>query len=270
MPRAADRLIPPRSLPLVALLVLTMLAQIAYPLNSGAGRDILTAIVVISFAALAIGQAARARGLPGAVALLVIAGGTGLAAELIGVHTGFPFGPYRYASSLGPRFFGVPLLIVLAWPMMAWPAALVARRLATRPLARVLVGVWALAAWDLFLDPQMVAAGHWTWTAVGGHLPGVPSVPLTNFAGWLLVSLAISAGLQAILRSDQPDDRLAVTSYLWVYASSVLGLALFLGLPAAAGWGALGMGLVAIPLAWQLIRDWQHRPHWVGSIEASR
>ncbi len=30
--------------------------------------------------------------------------------------------------------------------------------------------------------------------------------------------------------------------YLWTYASSVLAHAVFLGLPASAAWGALGMG----------------------------
>ena len=37
--------------------------------------------------------------------------------------------------------------------------------------------------WDLFLDPQMVAAGHWTWLDPDPALPGVPGVPLTNYAG---------------------------------------------------------------------------------------
>jgi putative membrane protein len=36
--------------------------------------------------------------------------------------------------------------------------------------------------------------------------------------------------------------------YLWTYFSSVLALAVFFGLPAAALWGAIGMGTVALPL----------------------
>ncbi len=47
----------------------------------------------------------------------------------------------------------------------------------------------ALAAWDVFLDPQMVDAGHWTWADPSPGLPGVAHVPLTNFAGWLLVAV---------------------------------------------------------------------------------
>jgi hypothetical protein len=37
--------------------------------------------------------------------------------------------------------------------------------------------------------------------------------------------------------------------YLWLYAGWFVALAGFLDLAAAAGWGALGMGAVAVPLA---------------------
>ena len=55
---------------------------------------------------------------------------------------------------------------------------------AAAPLARVAVAAAALASWDLFLDPQMVDAGHWRWSDPSPALPGVPTVPLTNYAGW--------------------------------------------------------------------------------------
>jgi putative membrane protein len=42
--------------------------------------------------------------------------------------------------------------------------------------------------------------------------------------------------------------------YLWTYVSSILALSAFLSLSAAALWGALGMGLVAVPLAVALVR----------------
>ena len=42
--------------------------------------------------------------------------------------------------------------------------------------------------------------------------------------------------------------------YLWTYVSSILALLAFFGLRAAALWGALGMGLVALPLAVTLVR----------------
>jgi putative membrane protein len=48
-----------------------------------------------------------------------------------------------------------------------------------------------------------------------------------------------------------------VALYLWTYASSIVGLAAFLHLGGAALWGALGMGAVALPLAWRLVRAWR-------------
>ena len=43
--------------------------------------------------------------------------------------------------------------------------------------------------------------------------------------------------------------------YLWTYYASVLAHAVFLGLPASALWGALGMGLVAVPLTVHMVRS---------------
>ena len=132
------------------------------------------------------------------VALAVYAAvtvGGGFGVEVLGVHTGLPFGAYRYAVLARRAVFGVPVLIALAWPMLAWPAALAARRLVRGVGARIVLGAWALAAWDVFLDPQMVAAGHWRWLHPAPHLPGVGRLcrsPTT--LGWLVVALVMSLG----------------------------------------------------------------------------
>lgn len=232
-----------------------VLLQVGYPLTSGASRERLTVGIVVAFAVTSAVHAALTRGWRTGGAAIVLAGAGGFAAEVVGVHTGFPFGAYAYGPALGPRLLGVPLVVALAWTMLAWPAALVARRLVTGPVARVAVGAWALASWDLFLDPQLVAAGAWRWTDVGPHLPGVGDVPLTNYAGWLLVAAALSAGLQWTLRADRGGrDAVPVALYLWTWAGSALALAAFLDRPAAAAWGALGMGLVAVPLLRTLSR----------------
>ncbi len=230
--------------------------QIAYPLTHGSTRDAVTIAVVLTFAAASAAHAVRTLGWlrGGALVLVIMAGG--FAVEVLGVHTGVPFGSYAYADSLGPRLFTVPLLLGAAWTMLAWPAAVVARRLAASYLGRVGIGAWALASWDLFLDPQMVADGHWTWSSTAPHLPGVDTVPLTNYAGWLLVSLVVSLLLQAFVPRPIEDDAVPVALYLWTWIGSVVAFLVFLdGLAAAAGWGALGMGLVAVPLVAQLIRS---------------
>ena len=157
-----------------------------------------------------------------------------------------PFGQYDYADSLGPKLLGVPLVIPLAWAMMGYPCLLVGRRLASTRLGATLVGAWALASWDLFLDPQMVEAGHWVWTDVQAALPGAPGIPVSNYLGWLLVATLMMAVLQALPRV-RADDRVPAALFGWTYLSSVLAFAVFFGRPAVALVGGVGMGVVAVP-----------------------
>nr|WP_240947943.1 carotenoid biosynthesis protein [Planosporangium mesophilum] len=225
------------------------MAEIGYPLADGATRTRLTVLTVLLGCAVSVAHAATSRGWRAAAVLVGVAGGGGLAVEALGVATGVPFGSYGYSAALGPSALGVPLVIPLAWTWMAWPAWLVAGRLAPGA-AQVPVAGLALAAWDLFLDPQMVAEGYWTWRAPRPALPGVPDIPISNYLGWLLVAIALMALLAAVPDARRPGpDGPMYALYLWTYASGVLAHAVFLHLPASAVWGGLGMAPVAVPLA---------------------
>jgi uncharacterized membrane protein len=232
--------------------------QVAYPLVDGQNRAALVIVTVVLGFVVSVSHAALTRGPATAAALVVITAGGGWAVEALGVVTGFPFGGYAYGEALGPALLHVPLVIPLAWTWMAWPAWIAAGRLTSHRMARVLLAGVALAAWDLFLDPQMVAEGYWRWDPPATPaLPGVPGIPLTNYLGWLVVAVAMMAILSAWVgrgRADA-DDRPMLALYLWTYASSVLAHAVFLGLPASAVWGGLGMGVVAIPLVVRLVRS---------------
>jgi putative membrane protein len=131
--------------------------------------------------------------------------------------------------------------------MMAYPALVAARRLVRRRPAQAVVGAWALAAWDLFLDPQMVDAGHWAWADPDPALPGVHGVPVSNYLGWLAVALVLMAAL-SLLPRRRTEDGVPVALYLWTFAGSVLANLVWFDRPAVALWGGLGMGLVAVPL----------------------
>lgn len=238
------RLSAPAVVPAV-LYAATVLAQITYPLTSGAGRDRVTALVVLLGAAAAVVHAATTVGAR-AVAALVGVAAVGLLAEAVGVATGLPFGHYAYSGTLGPEVARVPWLVVAAWVFMAWPAAVVARVVARGRAARVALGAWALAAWDVFLDPQMVDARHWAWAPGGWRLPGIPDVPAANFAGWLLVAVVVSLILQAVPAPAAPAP---LWFYVWTAASSALAAGVFWGRPAVAAWGLLVMGPVAVVAA---------------------
>jgi putative membrane protein len=252
-----------------ALVAAAVLVQIGYPLTPPALRTAVTITSVVVFAAASIVDAGRRHGARGAVVLVAVAGGGGLVAEAVGVATGVPFGGYTYLGTLGPELLGVPAVVPLAWVMMAWPALVVGRALARRPAAVVAVGAAALATWDLFLDPQMVAAGHWAWAHPEPALPLVPGVPLSNYGGWVLVSVVLVAALHRLVGTDRSagagPSGPAAALYLWAYGSSVFAHAAFFGLPGSAVVGGALMGLVAVPFAAVVLRSAmtrsaRHRP----------
>jgi putative membrane protein len=245
------------------LVAAAVLAQIAYPLMPEAWRTEVTVASVVIFFVAAVADAARVHGLAGAAVLTGVAGGGGLVAEAVGVATGLPFGHYAYTGTLGPELLGVPVVVPLAWVMMAWPALVVARTLAARGPAVAAVGAVALTAWDVFLDPQMVAAGHWTWFDTAPGLPLIPGIPLTNYIGWLLVSMVIMAILDRTLPREPFPSAPAAALYLWVYFSSVMGHAVFFDLPGSAITGAVIMGAVAVPFAVALVRRRGRNRHTV-------
>ncbi len=225
-----------------------VLVQIVYPLMPASLTTAVTVSSVVVFFLASLVDVVRVHGVRGGVGLVGVAGGGGLVAEAVGLATGLPFGPYVYTGTLGPELLGVPVVVPLAWAMMAWPALVVGRALAVRGGAVVAVGAVALATWDLFLDPQMVAAGHWVWLAPSPSLPLVPGIPLTNFVGWLVVAVLVIGALHRVL-GPGPGSGPASALYLWVYASSVLAHLAVFGLPGSALVGGLGMGAVAIPFA---------------------
>ncbi|WP_246613426.1 carotenoid biosynthesis protein [Paractinoplanes bogorensis] len=183
-----------------ALLGALVLAQICYPLTSGGTRAAFTVATVLLGYVLSVSHALLTRGPRAALALVGTATLGGFAVEAIGVATGFPFGTYDYSGQLGPKILGVPLIIPLAWTWMAWPAWLAAQRLPLGRWARVGVAASGLAAWDLFLDPQMVAEGYWRWESPTPALPGVPGIPVGNYLGWLGFAVVLMTVLDHFVR----------------------------------------------------------------------
>lgn len=233
--------------------------QLPYPLVHGHARDVLTVATVVVFAVVSSGYALASRGAPYAVVLVAIAGLGGLLVEVIGVRTGLPFGRYQYDGGLGPSVAGVPVVVGLAWLMMAHPCVVVAERVAAGVALRVAAAAVALAGWDVFLDPQMVGAHHWHWLDPAPHLPGVQRVPLSNLGGWLLVAAVIATALVVTSRRSRragagAADEPVVVLWIWVWLSSALAALVFFGHPAVAGWGTLAMGIVGVPLLYRVVR----------------
>ena len=241
-----------RRLP-VLLAVVTVLLQVAYPLVEGRPRDLLTLVTVGMFFLASTSHALVHRGARWTALYVLVTAGFGLLAEAVGTRTGLPFGQYEYADSLGPKLLGVPVVIPLAWAMFAYPCLLVGQRLARTAVGAAVVGATALASWDLFLDPQMVEAGHWRFLDVQVALPGAPGIPVSNYLGWLLVAVVMLGVLQLLGRREA-DDRVPAALFLWTWFSSILANLAFFGRPSVALIGGVVMGLVAVPYAISLRR----------------
>lgn len=264
----------------------TVLAQIAYPLTTGEALRWLTIGTVALFAATVVVHAWLTRGATWALVLAVVAAGGGLLVEGVGLRTGRPFGQYSYAGTLGPQVWQVPVVVPLAWLMMAYPCLLLGRTLAARVATRgrrrparrrdrpsavlvALLGGTAMAAWDVFLDPQMVAAGHWHWANPDPGLPGTTGVPLSNLAGWLVAGVCLVGLLHLVLpgsrrhhdwRHDRAlglTDAVPAALLAWTWLGSTLANAAFFDRPWVAVWGGVALGALVLPY---LLVLWGRRP----------
>jgi putative membrane protein len=160
------------------------------------------------------------------------------AVEFVGSQTGFPFGVYNYTDRLQPQLGDVPLLIPFAWLMMLPPAWAVASLITggARDWRFVVASALAFTAWDLFLDPQMVAWDFWRWADPVGYF----GIPWSNYAGWLLAS----ALLTLLARPGNLPVRPLLGIYAITWALETIGQLFFWELPGPAIVGFAAMGIM--------------------------
>jgi putative membrane protein len=201
----------------------------------------------------------------------MLASGFGIALlfEHLGSAHGLIFGEYDYTELLGPRAFGVPVVIPAAWFMMLYPSWEVAGVLAPkRRLARVLLAAAAMTAWDLSLDPRMVADGAWIWPTGGVYF----GIPLSNFAGWFVTAALIFTVWSWIDRS-QPAPPRGMSLPVLIYVTNWLGEAganaLFWSGPQVAAIVFAAMGLFAVPAVHISLRGRSRWPRPVGADVAN-
>ena len=236
------------------LAVATIGLQIAFPLVADTNRATMAAITVAVFFLASVVHATACHRWRGFLVVGLVVPAIGWGVERLGSTSGIPFGDYTYTDALGPDLYGVPLVVPLAWAMMAYPAHVAASALAWRRWLIPLVTAWSLMAWDLFLDPMMVDADAWRWTTTTPDLPGIEGIPVVNYAGWLAAGVVIGIAMLLLPTQRTPIGQPAAL-YLWVYISSVVSAALFFERPGSAIAGGVAMGLVAIPFSWRLWLD---------------
>ncbi len=130
----------------------------------------------------------------------------GMATEIIGVNTGLLFGNYQYGQVLGPKLYGVPLLIGFNWfnivfcsgSLLTQCIDLIRRKwninisATTFNIAVVIGGGAAIATcFDIILEPVAVKLNFWSWE--NGY------IPLYNYICWFTIS-AILLGLKMYIK----------------------------------------------------------------------
>lgn len=240
-----------------ALLVVSIAAQITYPLVEGTTRDRVTVIVVLASATAMVLHSAARLGIPRTVAMVAATAGVGWTAEIIGTATSFPFGSYEYATDrIGPSVADVPIVIGLAWTAGGYCIWWISSFITTTPWFRIPLATAGMVGWDLYLDPQMVSAGLWTWDVRDAGLPGIEQIPITNFLGWAAVAAVMFTLLSLIDREAIVFTwRSAITPigwFTWTWLGSALAFLVFLDdpvLPGAVPYGLVGMGIIGVPAA---------------------
>jgi len=183
----------------------------------------------------------QAWGLRRTAAVFGIVAGLAYFAEWLGSSYGWLFGKYYYTDLLQPQVAGVPLLIPLAWMMMlppAWAVAQFITRRSGRAFSFLLVSALAFTAWDLFLDPQMVAWDFWRWEVPGQYF----GIPLSNYLGWLLVSVLLTYLANP---EDLPAGPLSLV-YVLTWILQTIGQGIFWQQPGPAAVGFVCAGAFVI------------------------
>ncbi|MEZ0077487.1 carotenoid biosynthesis protein [Planotetraspora sp. GP83] len=233
------------------LLAAMVVAQVASGLQPRPVQ--LTGVVVVLLAASAVAYAAAVHTLARALGAFAAAVTAGYAAEWVGIRTGVPFGDYRYTGVLQPQPGGVPLIVALAWGGMGLAAHAVAAAAAPRSRpSRIVLGALALTAWDLFLDPQMIRLGLWEWTDPGLYR----GVPVSDFAGWLVVSLLVMTLIDRLVRHPAARSPGLAAVYAVMAVMETVGFAAVFQPPdpLVAAAGGISMGMFPL-LAWR--RRWR-------------
>ena len=209
---------------------------------------------VFAFLIVFLVSASRDLGAGRALIFLVWGWGVAFAAEYASTRVGVPFGMYHYTESTrGIELYlsNVPFFDSLSFPFLAYAAFCLARRTLGRAQGAAVVwlagGLMTLL--DVVIDPLAVRGDQWVLGKVfyypsGGVYFGVP---LSNFAGWLLVGWVIVGGYVLAIRSTGSGSPMAengspgagVALYFLVVAFN-LGMTLWIG-----EWRLLAAGILA-------------------------
>jgi uncharacterized membrane protein len=214
-----------------------------------------------------------------------------LAAELTGTTTGYPFGSYSYTTQLGYLIGGrVPFNIPASWFFMLYASlAICGRLLAARDDSAsrwrwAVLAAFVLTAWDVSMDPAMVATTHWLWhlpspdeASLGHRVFSAPffyGMPLTNWLGWLLTGTIVARVMLAIVPPSAWAARVSPSNFpLFLYgANAMLPILICVGRGMwwAVIFGTLAMAIPLVLAVWMPLRGADDRRALVRTVGMAR
>ena len=140
---------------------------------------------------------------------------TGMIAEIIGVQSGWLFGEYAYGDVMGPKVFGVPLLIGINWFVLVFCCMIIIERLHVKMkqkylendlggppenlerLSIVVDGALLATTFDWIMEPVAVKLEFWKWEA--------PAIPIYNYICWFIISCFLIMVSRKFLFSKSND-----------------------------------------------------------------
>jgi putative membrane protein len=115
------------------------------------------------------------------------------------------FGDYKYGSVLGPKIFGVPVIIGVNWAMLSMVSASLLASLQLNYWLEVMAAAALMVFLDFLLEPVAVKLGFWQWK--GGIIPAY------NYVCWFFTSIF----LQLVYRKWRLNEPNNVAVALFIF-----------------------------------------------------
>ncbi len=137
----------------------------------------------------------------------------GFLAEIVGTHTGIPFGRYYY-KNLKPQLFGVAVFVPFAWVIFGFISYLTARYYFRHVTIRVAFASILMVVLDLSIDPIMISWKAWVWrTTTTLNWFGIP---WTNYLGWFIVSSTFFYLYERFSKGEIEAELLKLGSFVYL------------------------------------------------------
>ncbi|MCB0737379.1 MAG: carotenoid biosynthesis protein [Bacteroidetes bacterium] len=115
--------------------------------------------------------------------------------EVAGVATGVLFGEYLYGDNLGPKVFGVPIMMAINWLMLTYMAADISSRLKQGIWLKSAVGASLMVAYDFLLEPIAIHFNMWIWAQT--------EIPLQNYLAWYVFGFLFQILFHRFIKHSQ-------------------------------------------------------------------